>query len=635
MNRQAETDSMMALDLMLSEAIDRERRARAPSMPNGLPNYNDAGQWQPPQQVRDQAAGYDPNRTLVDDIPGIAAALAPLALGPAAGPIAAGVSRLPTLAKLGLPLLYGMTTGARDAEPAGNADLQELRNQLEQQGSPRIQELQAALATARQRQASVDAEAGKAKPGSQARSADAARRAVADEVSRLQTALDAETERTRGTAMDRANAVMMARSEGEAERKRILDAAPKTFNQSYEDLRKDVPVLPGAGWLPAVAGAGLVGATKLLPVLASRRAYGQANELVKMGGAENVAAAGRLADANARNVKILSPTDAGVGAVGGVAAAALPVASDRLTQPSYNPERLAADAYLASLLEIDPKREAAAARAESIPKDNPAVSDSSVGNYAVKGVIGAMEGAGAGKVAGILAESMKPRFSAAMAARDAYSDQSAAELLRMKGAEKYGKQAVAVPKPPVYQPTGGPPPGGQPPNPPPVPPGANPGAGGGPSISDPPAIGGGGPPNLPSTPSPRPQASRSSAYGEPQKAVVRPLVEGELAAGRSVPDLQRVSSELNANGVKIPAEKNVAERLANADALARDLMAQGVSAKTIAEIMGGIMKRNTAGFPAVAGPVLAGAAASRMSSNAPEPDLMELYQLDQAMRGGM
>lgn len=142
----------------------------------------------------------------------------------------------------------------------------------------------------------------------------------------------------------------------------------------------------------------------------------------------------------------------------------------------------------------------------------------------------------------------------------------------------------------------------------PEPQGANPGAGGGPAPIQP-GVGPQGaqaapqpPPGLPpAIPSPGP-------YGIPQKAVVRPLIEGEIAAGRSVPDYNRVTSELGTRGIRLPGEEQMNKRLEAAAAFVQDARDRGVPNSTIAEILAGMMKRGTLGFPAVAGMAAGGRA---------------------------
>lgn len=338
------------------------------------------------------------------------AGLNDLLLMAAGGPVLGAARRLGPTAWAALAGTYGMTANAPGSQTTESADFNELRKSLADQGSPELARLYESLNAARSRQGALDAEAGRARPGSQARSAAAGRQALSAEIGGLEQAIAAERSRIDQETRDRAGAVMTGRVAGEAARKRVRDAAPPTFNQYYDDLKKEMPLLPPAWALPFAAGAGAVGATKALGVPSAWLGRAKASSHLARGEYE---AANRLARMHSPEKSVSNwLADAGTGATAGFTFGTMPLAADLIMQPADNPERAAQQAYAAELLPIDPKREEAVARANALPRENPALTKAKDWQAWARGMGGgAYEGAASGKIAGIFVDALKPKFT--------------------------------------------------------------------------------------------------------------------------------------------------------------------------------------------------------------------------------
>lgn len=129
---------------------------------------------------------------------------------------------------------------------------------------------------------------------------------------------------------------------------------------------------------------------------------------------------------------------------------------------------------------------------------------------------------------------------------------------------------------------------------------------------------GGGPEPQQARP-PRPQrgpANPSQAYRDPQKAVVRPLVETEVAAGRNVPDKVRVGQELGRSGLDPQIGPTLAKRLDAAQTIVSSMRQQGMDDRRIAAVLADLMRANMHGLPAIA----AGSIGGGMALSQATPD---------------
>lgn len=149
----------------------------------------------------------------------------------------------------------------------------------------------------------------------------------------------------------------------------------------------------------------------------------------------------------------------------------------------------------------------------------------------------------------------------------------------------------------------GPSTGGVPPTP--VGPGPGPGHVGPQPGSPPPRGPGGGP-----APGPR-----SQPYGAPQKAVARPFIENEVAAGRIVPNEAALGQEFARAGVPAPTSDRLPAALSNASSLVSALRQQGMQDRQIAAILADLMKQGMPGLPAIAGGAIGLGAAASQSQN--------------------
>lgn len=428
------------------------------------------------------------------------------AVGLGLGMAAPYATLLPRAVVGGGAMLYGMTNASKPLEgnPSTTADMNEIIRKFEQDGSPELSSAKAKLDQAQSDLRAADSNAqsltgafttpqpGTRRPSQQM--LDESRNAAADarrRVATAQAAHDAELSRVRDGSKERARAVMTARAGAAEDRDRILRDAPKPFHTQYNALRQEVPVLPDAAMLPLAAGAGMVAASKALPVASSWMTRALAGRIAGTTPVTPQAAARvtEMAAKNAGNPQVFSGKDAAIGAVGGVTLGALPTTFNGLNQTPQNPERTAADVYAAGLLDVDPRKSRAMEQAGVIPRQNPYYTPleptlESLGLYGSKMAMGALEGAAGGKAAGYLMESMKPRFSGPLARVNEFSDDVAADTIRGRQAQAYAGQDVAdtVPRPPQYQPSY------RPAQPGPTTPGAG---STGPSV--PPGVGGAGP----------------------------------------------------------------------------------------------------------------------------------------------
>ncbi len=383
---------------------------------------------------------------------------------------------LPRAAIAAGALGYGMTTASKpvNTSPSDTADLNEVIRSLEAQGSPELTSRKGALDRANQ--ARVDAERaltamqqrqsgkladGEKRPSQQ--SLDAARAAATKartDFDAAQAAHDAELQRVRDTSKERAGSVMTARASAAIERDRIRKDAPQTFAKRYEDARREFPILPDAAMLPFAAGAGAVAAKQALPVASSWMNRSLAGSIASKLPVTPEAAA-RVTDIaakNAANPSLVKLGDAATGAIAGGTFGLLPTTYNGLTQTPQNPDRVAADAYSATLLDIDPRKPRAEQLAKAYPERNPNYTPleptmDSVFNYGSKAVMGLLEGAAGGKTAGILTEALKPTFKGPLAKVNEFSDDVVAQIIRARQAKAYGEQDVTgtVPRPPQYQ----------------------------------------------------------------------------------------------------------------------------------------------------------------------------------------
>lgn len=412
--------------------------------------YASTGVYDPPRDPGDEAA------RLPDKAKDIALLLASLAIP--------GVS-IPAWGLRGAAGAYGMLNASTPANSLNDSDLNELRRTLEHEEGPEAKQLRAQLSDAAKRRADIDKQlttlqASKATANVKSTrdsivSAEQQQRAAQAEVDRLQGLLTGEVERGRKVAGERADSVMSARRFAEGERDRVRSDQPKPFHQRYGELQKDLPLLPDAALLPYVAGAGTVAATKSLPWLSSWFNRGAAGTLAASDKVDDVAAAVAMADRHAGKPKLLSGQDLGMGAVGGSSFGVLPLTYNSLTQPEKNPERAASEVYANNLLDVDPIKARATEAAKAMPEQNPWYTPRTLegsGQYGWNMGVAALEGAVGGKAAGLLMEGTKPRYSAVRDAADRYSDKTANEILRMKGAKAYGDQTPDVPTPGPYSP---------------------------------------------------------------------------------------------------------------------------------------------------------------------------------------
>jgi hypothetical protein len=356
-------------------------------------------------------------------------ALGMLAMMAAGGPAISAATRLPAAAYPFLAGLYGMTATSPTAESDSSADIRELVKDLTDRGSPELTRLYDAIASARGRQKTLDSEASKARPGSQARSASAGRSALAADIADMNRAIAAERERVGAEASDRANSVMAARSAGEDARNRERDKAPPTFSQYYSGLQKELPMLPPAWALPLVAGAGAVAASKAMSVPSA--AFGRVKASQALGRGD-YAAAERLANTHAPAGAGHFLKDVGLGAAAGTTFGSMPLAADLIMQPQANPEKAAQQAYAAELLPIDPRAEAAQSRVDGMPDANPALDKAKDPWAWARGLgAGAIEGAAGGKLAGIAVDALKPKFMNVRS--EAATQRAAADAARNSG----------------------------------------------------------------------------------------------------------------------------------------------------------------------------------------------------------
>lgn len=328
------------------------------------------------------------------------------------GPVIKAIQMAPRAAAGGAAA-YGLIGGSPGADTNEAADLRELRKTLKEQGSPELQRLYKDLDAARGRQKTLDAEAGKAMPGSQARSAAAGRTALANDISEMERAIAAERTRVETEANERADSVMTARTVAATERDKERSKAPPSFNEYYSGLQKELPLLPPAWTLPMAGGAAAVTLGKAMSLPSAIFGRAKASNALRSG---DYAAAETLAAAHAPGGASHFLKDAGLGAAGGFSLGSLPLAADLISQPQSNPEKSAQKAYLNELLPIDPRIEQARSRVESLPDSNPALDKAKDGWSWARGMAGgAVEGAFGGKMAGLAVDALKPKFTNALA----------------------------------------------------------------------------------------------------------------------------------------------------------------------------------------------------------------------------
>lgn len=394
-----------------------------------------------------------------------------LGAGMLLGPAASAYMALPRAAQFGLPFAYGMTNAAKDATPGpSTADRQELIRQLEHQGSPEMEAARAALAAAEAEvqksvqgaqsltQMHTNPQQGERRPSQEMlNTARAAQAAALERRNAALKAFNAELARVREVSSQRADAVMTARGEGQAERERILADAPKPFHKVYEGVRQEVPLLPDSAMLPFAAGAGAVAAKQVFPIASSWIARAGAQRVANAGPmtAEKAATLNTIANRSAGNPRIMDMGDVATGAASGFTFGALPLAYNGLNQSPMNPEHVAASLYASKLLDIDPSKARAVQQADAIPAGNPLYEQARDPKSILFALgMGALEGGAGGKLAGLVTESMKPRFSNIRNLTEPFSDDVAAEAIRMRQAAAYANQSVrgSVPKPAPYQP---------------------------------------------------------------------------------------------------------------------------------------------------------------------------------------
>lgn len=129
----------------------------------------------------------------------------------------------------------------------------------------------------------------------------------------------------------------------------------------------------------------------------------------------------------------------------------------------------------------------------------------------------------------------------------------------------------------------------------PVPPGGIQGPLGGQQPVNPPVP----PPNPP--PGLTPSNAGRGSYGDPQKAVVRPFIESEVAAGRNVPATNEWQQQLTMAGVPSQLPKTIDGRQQAAQQIVDTLRQQGLPDAQIATIIRDLMQSGMKGLPAIGG----------------------------------
>lgn len=306
---------------------------------------------------------------------------------------------------------WGLLNNSKDAEP-GSSDLNEIKKSLVSQGSPELTRLQKEIDSLNQQIATANS--AEVKGSAQMRARNEQTAPMQRRLDELTPLYEAERQRIEKEAGDRSNSVMEARSAGEAARDRERGKVSPTFSQAYENTRKEMPVLPPQWALPFAMGAGGVAASKALGVPSAWLGRLRAEKALNAGNGERAAA---FADAHAPEGIGAFTKDMGKGAIFGVSGGTMPLGADLATQPAYNPEKAAQNAYVGELLDIDPRKAAAMQLASSLPDKNPArEAATSPGNWLMNALGGAIEGAAGGKMAGALVDAAKPTFSNVRAA---------------------------------------------------------------------------------------------------------------------------------------------------------------------------------------------------------------------------
>lgn len=321
------------------------------------------------------------------------------------GGVLRAVAAAPKLtgAAAGLLSYFG---GAREATPSGNADLTEVRKQLQDVGSPELTRLQKEMDSLKsQIQQQLEMEV---KGSKQMTAKNEAVKPLQDRLNDLTRLYGEERTRVAQEATDRANAVMTARAEGETARDRERAKTAKPFVQYYnEDLRGELPMLPPPWALPAVAGAAGVAALRGMSIPSAWWGRYKAQDALK---GKDYDLAKSYADTHRYTGKTIVD-DAVTGAASGATLGTLPLVADAITQNPANPEKAAQEAYVRELLPIDPRRAQAEASAAAMPNNNPAYDKVRDWTSWARGLGGgAIEGASAGKLTGLLAAGLKPGF---------------------------------------------------------------------------------------------------------------------------------------------------------------------------------------------------------------------------------
>lgn len=194
-----------------------------------------------------------------------------------------------------------------------------------------------------------------------------------------QTALSTaqgEEKRVRGElekdAAEKARAVLAARSDGRNAADEVRRFQGKPAIERWNELRTEYPYLPSFSVAPAVAG-GIV-AAGITPRLF--RAEGAIRDSARAAVDKAMAARGTVAQkrelARAESYvdsvqpKFFDDRVKGGAIIGGTIGVA-PVGMDAIALPTINPEKTAGNAFVESLLDIDPRRPASASAWTSSP----------------------------------------------------------------------------------------------------------------------------------------------------------------------------------------------------------------------------------------------------------------------------